>query len=156
MVLSNRILQMPGRTDLVFWAASVGQNLVCDLTRVSGFIVEKDNEHITFFLPEQLFGIIEPALEFNSKISLLMASIQNFESYQVKGNYKSHQFCTEEIIDFYRLKVLKITDILSSMGLDGNRIFGFLLEQPSIAVTMHCTEMYEQTPKPGTGTELKD
>lgn len=147
---------MPSRSDLVFWAASVGKNMVCELTRVSGFIIEKDNEHITFFLPRQLFAIIEPALKIDSKISFLMASIQNFESYQIKGVYQSHQQCTEENIDFYRLKVLKISDILTGMGLEGNRIFGYLLEQPSIAVTMRCEEMYEQTPKPGTGGKLTD
>ena len=156
MVLSNKIVQIPSRSDHVFWVASVGKNMVSELTRVSGFIIEKDNEHITFSLPKQLFYIIEPTLAVNSKISFLMASIQNFESYQVKGTYKSHQLCTEENIDFYRLKVLKIMDILSGMGLDGNRVFGFLLEQPSIAVSMYCTEMYEQTPKPGTGGKLID
>lgn len=147
---------MSGRSDLLFWAASADKNKICELSRVSGFIIEEDNEHITFFLPKQLFSIIEPTLEVNSKISFLMASIQNFESYQVKGTYKSHQLCMEENIDFYRLKVLKITDILSGMGMDGNKIFGYLLVQPSIAVTMRCTEMYEQTPKPGTGGKLTD
>ncbi len=156
MMISERIIKMPSRADLVFWAASVGKNKVCELTRVSGFIIEKDNEHITFFLPKQLFSIIEPTLEINSKVSFLMASIQNFESYQIKGEYISHQLCTEENIDFYRLKVLKIADILSGMGLDGNGVFGYLLEQPSIAVTMRCTEMFEQTPKPGTGGKLTD
>ncbi len=156
MVLSNRIKQITSRSDLLFWVASVGKNKICELTRVSGFIVEDDNEHITFFLPKQLFGIIEPTLAVKSKISFLMASIQNFESYQIKGTYKSHQLCKEEYIDFYRLKVLKITDILSGMGMNGNGIFGYLLEQPSIAVTMQCTDVYEQTPKPGTGGKLID
>lgn len=156
MTISDKIKKVPHQSDFVFWAASIGKNLVNELTRVSGFIIEKDNEHITFFLPKQLFGIIEPTLAVDSKISFLMASIQNFESYQIKGTYKSHQLCSEENIDFYRLKVLKIVDILSGMGLDGNRVFGFLLEQPSIAVTMRCTEMYEQTPKPGSGGKLTD
>ena len=156
MILTNNIKKIPQQSDFVFWAGSMGENNVCELTRVSGFIIEEDNEHITFFLPKKLFSIIEPTLKSGSRISFLMASILDFESYQVKGEYKSHQACTEENIDFYRLKVLKITDILSGMGLDGNGIFGFLLEQPSIALTMYCTEVYEQTPKPGTGGKLID
>ena len=153
MILSDKIKKIPGQSDFVFWAAGVGEGKVCELTRASGFIIE-DNEHITFFLPTRLFEIIEPTLSTDSKVSFLMASIKNFESYQIKGAYKSHQLCTEENVDFYRLKVLKIIDILSGMGLDGKSVFGFLLDQPSIAVTMHCSEMYEQTPKPGTGGRL--
>ena len=156
MILTNNIKKIPQQSDFVFWAGSVGEKNVCELTRVSGFMIEEDNEHITFFLPKGLFAIIEPTLKTGSKISFLMASILNFESYQVKGVYKSHQLCTEESVDYYRLKVLKIIDILSGMGLDGNSVFGFLLDQPSVAVTIHCNEMYEQTPKPGTGGKLID
>lgn len=154
MIVSDKIKKIPHRSDLVFWVASVGENNISELIRVSGFIVEEDNEHITCFLPKKLFSIIEPTLEIGSKISFLMASIKDFESYQVKGEYKYHQACTEENVDFYRLKVLKVIDILTSMGLDGNGVFGFLLEQPSIALTMQCAEVYEQTPKPGTGGAL--
>ena len=115
MILSDKIKKIPSHSDFVFWAASVGGNSICELTRVSGFIIEEDNEHITFFLPKKLFAIIEPTLRTGSEISFLMASIKNFESYQVKGEYKIHHTCTEENLDFYRLKVLKIIDILSDL-----------------------------------------
>jgi len=156
MVLSEKIKKIPNLSDFVFWAASVGEKNICDLTRVSGFIIEEDNEHITFFLPKRLFSIIKPTMGTDLKISFVMASIKNFESYQVKGVYKSHQTCTEENIDFYRPKVLKTIEILSGMGLDGNGILGFLLEQQSVALTMYCAAAYEQTPKPGTGGKLID
>lgn len=156
MIVPDKIKKVAEKSDFVFWTSTVGRNSVCDLTRVSGFVVEDDNEYITFFLPEKLFSLIKPNLSEGSNISLLMASLKDFESYQVKGKYVSHTGCTEEKIDYYRLKVLKIIDMISGMGLNGNRIFGFLLEQPSIAVSFQCTESYLQTPKPGTGTELKD
>jgi len=156
MLLSDKIKKANASSDFVFWAANVGKNGICDLTRVSGFIIDDDNEHVTFFLPKKLFKLIEPNLSAGSNMSLLMASLKDFESYQVKGNYIGHKNCTEENVDYYRLKVLKIIDIINGMGLDGNNVFGFLLEQPSIAVTFRCNESYLQTPKPGTGTKLID
>tara|TARA_R110000744_G_C19368912_1_gene562234 strand:+ start:983 stop:1453 length:471 start_codon:yes stop_codon:yes gene_type:complete len=154
MEITERIKTISGQQEFLFWVASVNKNKVCELTRVAGYTIEADNEHITIFLPKQLFDNIEQTLKVDSKISFLMASILNFESYQIKGNYVSHQMCTEENVDSYQGKVLKIIEILSGMGLEGNRIFGYLLDQPSIALRMRFTEMYEQTPKPGTGGKL--
>ncbi|TVZ26915.1 hypothetical protein JM83_1914 [Gillisia sp. Hel_I_86] len=156
MEITERIKTISGLQEFLFWVASVNKNKICELTRVAGYTIEVDNEHIIIFLPKQLFEIIEPTLEADSKISFLMASILNFESYQIKGKYVSHQMCTEENVNLYQPKVLKIIEILSGMGLDGDGIFGYLLDQPSIAVRMRFTEVYEQTPKPGTGGKLTD
>ncbi len=156
MEIIEKIKTISGLQEFLFWVASVNKNKVCELTRVAGYTIEADNEHITIFLPKQLFDIIEPTLEVDSKLSFLMASILNFESYQLKGNYVSHEMCSEENVDLYQARVLKIIEILSTMGLDGDGIFRYLLDRPSIAVRMRFTEVYEQTPKPGTGGKLTD
>lgn len=156
MILSDKIKRIPTLTDFVFWTATTGINNIAEIARVSGFIVEDDGEHITFYLPAQLFKVIEPTLKKDSSISFLMISLNNFESYQVKGMYLRHGICTEENIDFYRLKIMRVIDIVNGMGLDGNGLFGYLLEQSSVSLTMRCTEMYEQTPKPGTGGKIID
>ena len=156
MVVPDKIKKVTKSSDFVFWTSIVGKNGVCDMARVSGFGIDEDSEHVTFFLPEKFFKHIEPDLLPGSNISLLMVSVKNFESYQVKGNYTSHVNCTEENIDYFRLKVLKTIDIIDEMGLSGQGVFGYLLEQPSIAVTFRCTENFLQTPLPGTGTKLTD
>ena len=156
MLISNKIIHVASQTDFALWAATVGIKNEPYLTRVSGFKVVEDKEHIRFFLPAAMFDFISPSLNQNTSMSFLMASLSDFESYQLKGMYDSHRACTEKEIDYYRLKVLKIIDILNGMGMDGNGVFGHLLEQPSIAVKMSCTEMYAQTPKQGTGGKLKD
>ncbi len=156
MILSDKILKIPAQSDFVFWTATVGNNNICELSRVSGFIIEDDGEHITFFLPLQLFKLIEPTLKKNANMSFLMVSVESFESYQIKGKYVSHKPCPEEDVDLYGIKIMRVIDIVSGMGLNGNKVFGYLLEQPSIAITMHCSEMYEQTPKPGTGGKIID
>lgn len=156
MLVSDKIKNVTTSEDFLFWACNVGRNGICDMARVSGFIVEEDNEHITFFLPEKFFDYMKVNLLPEANISLLMVSVMNFESYQVKGNYISHKYCSEENNDFYRLRILKSIDIITDLGLNGKGILGFLLEQPGIAVTFRCRESYLQTPKPGTGTKLTD
>ena len=156
MFVSEKIRHVATRSEFLSWTSNVGENGFCNLTRVSGFIVDNDNECITFFLPEGLFKLIEPGLLPGSNISLVTVSVKDFESYQVKGSYIGHCKCTEENVDHYRLRVLKVIDIITGMGLNGHAILGFLLEQPSVAVTFRCKENYLQTPKPGTGTKLTD
>ncbi len=156
MILSDKIKRIPALTDFVFWTATAGNDNIAKMARVSAFVVQDDGERITFFLPTQLFNVIEPTLKKDSNISFLMISLNDFESYQVKGKYLHHKNCSEENIDFYRLKIMRVIDIANGMGLGGNGLFGYLLKQPSVALTMHCTEMYEQTPKPGTGGIIID
>lgn len=156
MYISDKIKKVTTSSDFVFWTAKVGKDGVCDMARVSGFIVDEDNERVTFFIPESFFKHIRSNLLPGLNISLLMVSVKNFESYQIKGNYISHKNSSEENIDYCRLKVLKAIDIVNEMGMNGQGIFGYLLELPSIAVTFQCRECYLQTPKPGTGTKLTD
>ena len=156
MLVADTIIKVTKSSDYVFWACSVGRNGVCNAVRVSAFKVNNDNEHITFFLPEKLFKQIQYDLLPGSNLSFLMVSVKDFESYQIKGNYVGQSKCTEENIDYFRLKVLKTIDIISGMGLNGQGIFGFLLELPAIAITMHCKENFLQTPKPGTGGKIEN
>ena len=154
MIVADKIINVTSSSDFVFWTASVGNDGVCNVARVSAFMVNEDNEFITFFLPEKLFKQIQPDLVPGANMSFLMVSVKDFESYQIKGNYVGHSNCTEENIDYFRLKVLKIIDIITGMGLNGQGVFGYLLELPGIAVTMRCKENFLQTPKPGTGVKL--
>ena len=156
MIITDKIRNVTKSSDFVFWTACVGKNGVCDAARVSAFSVNEDNEHITFFLPERLFKHIQQNLSPGSNLSFTMVSVKDFESYQIKGSYEGYSKCTEENIDFFRLKVLKVIDIITGMGLNGQGIFGFLLDLPAIAVTMNCTEIFLQTPKPGTGVKIEN
>lgn len=156
MILPDIIKQVENSPDYVIWTANKGKNPVCDLTRVAGFIIHEDYEHITFFLPRRLFRNLESNLSKGSNINILFASIKDFQSYQIKGNYENHCDGNEENFNFYKGKVQNVIDIMTSMGLNGQLIMGYLLEQPSVAVTMYCREVYVQTPKPGTGYKINE
>lgn len=156
MILPEIIRTIEASPDYVLWTANLGNNPICDLTRVSGFTISEDNEHITFYLPQGLFKQIESNLIPGSNINLLLTSIKDFQSYQVKGSYVSHCESSEEDSEFYKVKVKHIIDLMGAMGLDGQAIMGFLLEQPSIAVKMYAKETYVQTPSPGTGNKIDD
>ena len=154
MQILERIKVIPQKNEFLYWTACVANNSMADLTRVSAFVIEEDNEHITFFLPTELYKTLDPFLKTGSKMSFLMASIMDLESYQLKGVYVKHQQGTEENSNFLREKVLNIVDVLGGMGMDGKKLFNYLLGTPIVAVTMKVDEMYEQTPKPNTGERL--
>lgn len=156
MILPEIIKKVEASTDFALWTATPGKDNVCKIFRVSGFKVDDDNEHITFFLPEYFFRSMELDLVLGSNINLLMASLMDFESYQIKGNYVSSTKCTKDDEEFYQFKVLKVIDILNGMGLNAKKIFSYLYEVPNIAVKFKSNSTFLQTPKPGTGTRLKN
>lgn len=154
MILSEKISQVSSDPGVAFWAANISSNGICDLTRISGIRVNEDKEHVTFFVPKQSFDLISDNFNERPSVSLLMASLRNFESYQIKGEYISHKICTEEEIAYYQPKVTGLIDLCNSMGLNGNKIFDSYIEEPNVAVKVLCKETFEQTPKPGTGNKL--
>lgn len=156
MKLPDVVKQAEIREDFVFWAANVNSNATCDFTRITGINIHDDNEHITFYLPKKLFRHLKPNISANANISLLMASIKDFQSYQVKGTYISHTDSTKENIAFCKSKLQSVMEIMSAMGLNAKLILGYLNAQSSVAVTMFCNETFVQTPKPGTGYEIKE
>lgn len=151
MEIIERLKWISTQPGFAFWVALVGENNICELSRTSGFQIDVQNQTITTFIPQSMFTMLEPTLKPNAKLSLLMASIRDFESYQVKGNYLNYSESSTEQVNFYLDNVMKTKEEITALGLDGAGIMGYLLKTPSIAVTMKCEEIYEQTPKPGTG-----
>lgn len=154
MLISENIVQLTSSPEVAFWASNLGPQGFCDLSRISGIKIEKDGKHLTFYIPKSFFPLIASNLKDRPKISLLLASLRNFESYQIKGEYLSHEECEKEDIAYYQPMVSGLIDISNSMGLNGNKIFDSFLEEPNIAVKVLCKEIFEQTPKPGTGNKL--
>ncbi|MFT6827389.1 MAG: hypothetical protein ACJAZV_000671 [Roseivirga sp.] len=156
MIISDRLEWISKQSDFPLWIASIAENNICELSRASGFQIDTENRTIAIFLPQSMFSMIEPTLKANSKISLLMASLKDFESYQVKGSYLRHSLSTEEQVDFYYENIKKTIEEINVLGLYGEGILGYLLEKPSFAITMKYEEVFEQTPKPGTGHKISD
>ena len=154
MILASEIAQYAAKPEMAFWMANVGANGVCDMSRISGVKVDEDGKHAVFFIPKRFFHLIDLNLNERPAISLLMASLTNFDSIQIKGVYIEHRDSSSEEKTYYETLVAGLTKISNEMGLPGDTIFNPFGKEESITVKIRCNQLFNQTPKPGTGNKL--
>ena len=77
-----------------------------------------------------------------------------FESYQVKGKYLENRSLNAEEENIKHRFMWGIKEVLSDMGFDYEGRFSQYADLEGWAVKMKVEEIYEQTPKPGTGKKL--
>ncbi len=153
-ILSDKLIANIERSTTSFWLCNANQNLETDMVRLMGARIEADRSHITVYVPVKQGKTVISNLHTTNKISLLTADVYSYESYQLKGKFLSSRDCTEEEAAFQREYVNKFTDALATQGFPKNSLPEVYLQQPCIALRMLVEEIYEQTPKKGTGKKL--
>jgi hypothetical protein len=154
-MVTKRIVEISELAGFPLWIAVVNANKVCEIVRATGFSVAPDLEHVQVYIPESMTARLEGMLQLEAPISFLLAALEDFESYQIKGKIKSVKTCEAGALE-KQLSILKATtDMTNAFGLQGNKIFGYLTLGPFISIRMSCQEIFEQTPKPGTGTKIE-
>jgi hypothetical protein len=117
-----------------------------DLQRITCFIGTKEGERTLSNLTK------------NPRMTLLIASALTYEAYQYKGAFIKSRPCTEEEALFQ--KTFKDEFMIHPPKLFGIEHFseeGFskmYFATPSVAVEFRVEEIFEQTPKKGTGEKI--
>lgn len=154
-MLTRRITEIAEQSGFPIWIAIANANHTCELVRASAFMVEPDRQHIEVCIPNSMRAQVKEVLIKDAPISFLLASLNDFESYQVKGTIVDIETCDSARLS-KQLDLLEETIALSNaFGLNGKKILGFLAEGPFTVIRMSCLEVFEQTPKPGTGTKIE-
>jgi hypothetical protein len=152
--LNERLVECIEGQSSSIWLSNNNAMLQTSIVRVMGAKVEENKQHIIMYVPTVLGAELLQNLSFTSKLTFLTAAIFTYESYQIKGSYVSQQACTEKDIDFQRQYIHGFTDALACQGLSKEKGFKAYYQQPSIALRLRAEEVYEQTPKQGTGQKL--
>ena len=154
MILSERFRQLVSDPLAAIWASNCNRRLEPELVRLSGVQVEADSERLLLFVPLKYGAEFVSNFANTHKLSFLMAIILTNESYQLKGDYLSHRACTEPEVAYQRRFLSYFCNALENQFLPSDRAFQAYFDQGSIAVRMLVREVYEQTPKAGTGKKL--
>jgi hypothetical protein len=133
------------------WLSNADAGGQPDLVRLLAVRVEPDREHLTAFVPLSRGRNLLDNLAVSSRLSFLFALVVGVESYQLKGTYVSHHPCSAGEVAFQRESLERFGRVVASQGLSGEKAFAAYFSQPSVAVIMRIEEIYEQTPKAGTG-----
>ena len=119
--------------------------------RVLGGYVDEDERFNFFFdIPTARHTIRN--LEENQDVVLVGCS-NTFESYQLKGKALKWYESTEEELKMIDEYFKKFIDSMAAFGISDS-----VLNYPHskmMTLTMEVHEMFEQTPKPGTGQKIK-
>lgn len=156
MIIPEYYAKFVKRKEIYGYLASVGENFYCDTTRTCG-IYPVDQEYLKILYMSELSPGILINLQRNSLITLNVISAYTFESFQMKGKYISHENLTVEDKKYKENYLRGMIELIEEMkfGLSPKSLEKYS-QLDAIAVIMKVEEIYEQTPKKGTGEKIME
>ncbi len=139
-----------------FWLSNCDAEGTPDLVRVMGVRAEPDGEHLVTFVPVPYAQNLIAQLAPGEELALLHANVHNYVSLQFKGRCVSHHPSTAEEVEFQRRYMDGFCHEIEGQGLVPEVAFRVFFRQPSITLVMRVEEVYEQTPRAGTGGRITD
>ena len=126
--------------------------LTPDFERVlGGYAI--DDDHVRIFIDEPTAWKALENIRDNQMMSLVIVNMYNVESYQMKGKCTGISKLTEEEQQVFK----RYMELFDKMATDSGVMPGLAYRYPHtemIAVTMEVNEIFEQTPKKGTGNKI--
>jgi hypothetical protein len=153
-LLSDSFIHSIQAEFAAIWVSNADADGQPDLVRLTGVRMEPDRQHLTLFLPLRTGQGILHNLAGTHQLSFLFALLHTNASYQLKGTYVSHWPCTDEEVAFQRDFLHRMGPVLEKQGLSPEQVFRAYFHQPSAALRMRVEEIYEQTPRQGTGQRI--
>jgi len=139
---------------LSFWAATCDAENVPDVVHVNGLSPVESGNQITLFLSKRYSETFVANLELNPELALIGTNVQTFEGYQFKGHFRSLRPCTPEEEQMQLNFIDRFTTVIELMGFNRQWYYDSYFHQPSLAITFTVHDIFEQTPKKGTGLSM--
>lgn len=155
-MIPDHIYEFHQNNSLGFVLGTRDESLQPNVSKPFNAVISDDKKHITFFMNEADFGLHEGNFNSNGKIALSVGQVPSHESYQFKGEYRSHRQATEEEGQEVYSALQRFGSGVVALGFPPEMLemFNDLRVLPAIAVTFEVNEIFEQTPKPGTGNKI--
>ena len=112
-----------------------------------------DDRHLKVFIDRKTAGRTFQNLEDNQVMSFVMCSLENFESFQFKGRSVNWREMTEEEHQQFDEYMHGLNEGCVRMGFPDQLILNYP-HSDMITLEMEVEEIYEQTPKIGTGQRV--
>ena len=154
MLLDNSKIALLQAPYTSIWAGSCATTNEAEVMRLSGAMVQEDRQHINLFIPNRYTQTFLSNVAANPAISFLFASIQTFESYQVKGIFIRQRTCTPEEVAYQKCYMKGFAKSMHDIRIKTASLFEQYLQEPCLCIEMKGEAIFEQTPKPGTGNKI--
>jgi hypothetical protein len=138
-----------------FWIGTAGRDHIPEVVKCMGVIVDPVSDRLTCFAGAILANKSLLNLQENPAVTLVGASVLTYEGYQYKGTFINSRFCTAEDILFQENYMRIFTSNLAELGYSEDGLYKLYFSQPSVAIEFRVMEIYEQSPRKGTGEKVK-
>ena len=143
------------KLPLSFWLATSSLENIPEPIKCTGVKFDPDTEVFTCFIPLRFMNVGFQHLRENPVIALVVTEVHSFESYQYKGNFLSYRPCTEAEVDFQLKYMEEFSDILGSFGHSKMGLYNaYFKYRPIIALDFQVTQVFDQSPRAGTGEKV--
>ena len=154
-ILSDPLIRILEGTATSLWLCNRDAHKVPDVTRLMGVRVEPDRQHVVGYVSQADGEDLIHNLRVTPQLTLLTALVHTYESYQFKGVYTGQWACSAEEVAYQRAYVEGFARASIPYNLPGEKITQAFFRQPALAVRMRIEEIYEQTPRKGTGERIQ-
>ena len=122
--------------------------------RVAAVTVDEDGHHVTVYVPKVAAPRVLPDLEENGQAALVFVRPTDERSCQVKGVYVSSRAAPTRERNVVTTQRAKAGRNLEQVGFPTKLAEGWAT-WPSVAVRLRVTAVFDQTPGPGAGVQLR-
>jgi hypothetical protein len=138
-----------------FWIGTAGRDLVPEVIKCTG-VVHDDNipEQLVCFAGTRYADQSLKNLQENPVITLVGAHVGTYEGYQYKGVLIRSRSCLPAEVLLQEQYMESFTVALGTFGYSKEGLYRIYFSQPSLAFEFKVTEVYEQSPRKGTGGKL--
>ena len=136
------------------YAGSSSAALLTDIVKLTGARVDADKEHLDLYAPLRFLQTFLRNVAQNTRICCVFTSVYTLETYQIKGTYLAHRAATEEENRYQQAYVAGFGRHRVALGMRNGLNFLHYYSEPCVAIRMKADEVYEQTPKKGTGKKI--
>jgi hypothetical protein len=112
-----------------------------------------DDQHIKLFLDGPSAGRTIQNLQDNGFVSVILCSLENYESYQFKGKCVSLLQSNPEELQLISDYLKDINVLLVKVGFPDQGMYKYP-RTSMMTLLMEVEEIFEQTPKAGTGQKV--
>ena len=112
-----------------------------------------DDQHIHLFFDGPSAGRTLQNLNDNGNVSVILCSMENYESYQFKGKSVSVREANAEELEQIATYLKDINVLLVKVGFPDQGMYKYP-HGSMMTLLMEVDEIFEQTPKVGTGQKV--
>jgi len=156
MNIPEKLVTFVTGAEVAVWTATSDTQRMPDVARPTGVVKGDSDDELIIYLPRKNADKMLVNLEQNDQLALMCTHIATLESYQFKGCCTAHWPANDEEIKSQKLLMEAFAEFLSQIyDFPTEMVISAYYSVPIVALSLRVEQIFEQTPKKGTGTPIQ-